>query len=139
MSYDTTLPFFAYGMFIHGELGWLRIRDYVARADCSATVRGELLERDGLVILDASGAGRAPGMILHFLPNVADAAYLGIDELEPRHQYSWRVVEAVAPAPEATMLVNALIGKSPRKGSKNLEGPWSGRTDPLFYRRAGNG
>jgi hypothetical protein len=117
-------------MFMHGELGWLRVRDYVVRADHSATVRGELLERDGLVVLDAEGLDRAPGMILHFHRDAARAAYNAIDDLEPHHQYYWKIVEAVAP--ETTTMVNALIGRSPRKGSKPLEGPWSGRTDPFF-------
>lgn len=130
MSYDPALPFFAYGMFMHGELGWLRVRDYVVRVDRSATVRGRLLERDGLVILDAGRSDRAAGMILHFRQDAACDAYLAIDDLEPRHQYSWQLVEAVTP--ETTTMANVLTGRSPRKGSKPLEGPWSGRTDPLF-------
>lgn len=130
MAYDAALPFFAYGMFMPGELGWLRVRDYVARVDPSFTVRGELLERDGLVVLDAEGSARAAGMILLFREHVSADAYRAIDELEPSHQYTWQVVEAKAP--EGTTTVNALLGRSPRKGSKPLEGPWSGRTDPLF-------
>ena len=130
MGYDTSLPFFAYGMFMHGELGWLLVRDFVATVNHSATIHGELLERDGLLVLDPEAPRRAPGMILQFHSNAAKAAYLAIDELEPRHQYSWRVVEAVLG--ENSTKVNALIGRSPRKGSKPLEEPWSGRRDPLF-------
>lgn len=130
MAYDAALPFFAYGMFMPGELGWLRVRDHVATVQASSTIRGELLERDGLVVLDAEGSARAAGMILHFRDDVAGDAYRAIDELEPNHQYTWQVVEAKAP--DATTTVNALVGRSPRKGSTPLEGPWSGRTDPLF-------
>lgn len=129
MGLDASLPFFAYGMFGRGELGWLRVRDFVVRL-ASAIVAGELLERDGLVILDPQGAGQVPGMVAFFDSQLASQAYAAIDELEPEHQYSWTVLEAQVA--EAKTTVNALVGRSPRKGSKPLEGPWSGRTDPLL-------
>lgn len=129
MSLDASLPFFAYGMFRRGELGWLRVRDFVVRL-ASAFVAGELLERDGLVILDPQGAGQVPGMVAFFDSQLASQAYAAIDELEPEHQYLWTVLEAQVA--EAKTTVNALVGRSPRKGSKPLEGPWSGRTDPLL-------
>ncbi len=71
MGFDVDLPFFAYGMFKHGELGWLRIRDFVSRLERSAVVTGELLERDGLVILDVQASDSAPGMVVYFRANLA--------------------------------------------------------------------
>lgn len=130
MDPDCRLPFFTYGLFKRGELGWLCIRDCVERLETTAVVKGKLLERDGLVILDPHGPGSTTGMIVFFHRRLASQAYAAVDELELDHQYSWSVLE-VRHA-QTTSRANALVGKSPRKGSKLLESQWSLHTDPLF-------
>jgi hypothetical protein len=108
---DTSLPFFAYGLFRPGQLAYFQIRDYVIRIDDGEAVRGELLIRDGLPIIDESGRGNMDGAVLHFREDVAIDAYDKIAGLEPDKQYRWteKAVE--------TGRVNILVGISPSKGS----------------------
>jgi hypothetical protein len=122
------LPFFAYGVFKPGQLGYHRISDLVVRAD-AATVSGKLLIRDGLPIIDleaASIAAQATGYLLHFRPDSFQEAYSRIAQLEPDKQYRW------AEVPVADDPANVLVGRSPKKGSVVAEEEWDGARDPLF-------
>jgi hypothetical protein len=84
---DTDLPFFAYGAFRPGELAFLRLKSYrpVTQED---SVRGRLLVRDGLPVLDLRqrSAYEIPGAVLTFVPNTRWNAYMTICELEPQSQ-----------------------------------------------------
>ena len=51
------LPFFAYGLFKPGQLGFLRLRDLVKHSEPDCALQGTLLERDGLPIVDEEGMG----------------------------------------------------------------------------------
>jgi len=120
------LPFFAYGIFRPGQLGFLRIREFVASASPS-TVGGELRIRDGLPIADQSGRGQVKGSRLVFTPDRGRAAYDRIAEIEPDSQYLWGTTVS------GGVECNLLWGRSPKKGSVPLEEPdWDGKTDPLF-------
>jgi len=120
------LPFFAYGLFRPGQLGFLRVRAYVIDAKPSS-VRGDLRIRDGLPIADGSGQGLIHGSVLVFAPGLGLAPYERIVEIEPGSQYVWG--SAFADDTEC----NILWGRSPTKGSIPLEEPdWDGRDDPLF-------
>jgi gamma-glutamylcyclotransferase (GGCT)/AIG2-like uncharacterized protein YtfP len=126
---DRSKPLFAYGFLRPGELAYHQIREHVARAK-PASVNGEALERDGLLILSAEGADEVAGHVLYFKPSQADAAYRAIDDLEPRHLYRW------APGTSAVdgepVDVNMLVAATPRRGSHRLDYDWSSRSDPLF-------
>jgi hypothetical protein len=129
MPGDTTLPFFAYGIFKPGQLGFLLLRERVASIE-AGSIKGDLCERDGLAILDARGADTATGSLLSFVGPGATGAYGNIASIEPEHQYRWAVMDvATAKGPRKA---NVLVGKSPHKGSAPLDREWDGRQDPLF-------
>jgi hypothetical protein len=126
---DFTLPFFSYGLFQPGELGFLGLRDHVA--DCrSAVIAGELLIRDGMPILKVDKGGRrtVPGFLLEFKAGAGPAAYRQIDSLEPQKHYCWSETRL------DKQRVNVLYGRSPGKGSSKHpdESLWRGKDDPLF-------
>lgn len=127
---DPTLPLFVYGMFQPGELAWLRLRAAVDAAEPGWSIRGELLERDGLAILDLDGPGDVNGWLLSFRADATVGAYDSIADLEPEQQYRW--AQATAVRADTEREVNVLAGRSPRSGSTPMEGPWAGRTDPLL-------
>lgn len=120
------LPLFAYGLLRPGELAYFRLKPYVAHKDPSAILKGTLRVRDGLLIADRNGTSSIEGDILHFAPDRQADAYAQISELEPSEQYAW------AEATIQGQVVNVLWGKSPKKGSVELDYKWSGWTDPLF-------
>jgi hypothetical protein len=124
---DITIPFFAYGIFRPGELGFLQIRPLVERCEEPKAIMGSLLLRDGLPIVDSEGHGEVPGASLHFKPHAAHEAYERIAKLEPDHHYRWAVADI------GGRKANYLAGKSPSKGSvyPDFE-PWSGKEDPFF-------
>jgi hypothetical protein len=122
------LPFFAYGIFQPGQLGFLRLKRLVATAE-PASVRGRVLVRDGLPILDAVGPDEVAGYLVSFLQGGADAAYRAINDIEPAHQYRWDETAS------GERRVNVLLGRSPNKGSVPLEegdSKWTGEQDPLL-------
>ena len=122
----SALPFFAYGLFRPGELGFLRLKSFVTSCQ-PAVVSGELLVRDGLPIADPEGKGAVHGYLLHFDSSAGASAYRRIIEIEPDRQYRWgeTVVDGVR--------ANILWGKSPRKGSVLLHAEeWEGKKDPLL-------
>jgi gamma-glutamylcyclotransferase (GGCT)/AIG2-like uncharacterized protein YtfP len=126
---DRSKPFFAYGFLRPGELAYHQIRDHVAQAE-PASVRGEALERDGLLILSVEGTDEIAGHVLHFKPSRADAAYRAVDDLEPRHLYRWTTGTATIDA--EAVEVNMLVAATPHRGSHRLDYDWSSRSDPLF-------
>jgi hypothetical protein len=124
----TDLPFFAYGVFKPGQLGYHRVSDLVVRAE-PATIPGTLRIRDGLPIADLDGASTSQhvaGHLLHFRADSGHEAYSRIAQLEPDKQYRWTEVRA------ADVSANALVGRSPKKGSVLAEEEWDGERDPLF-------
>jgi hypothetical protein len=120
------LPFFAYGIFQPGQLGYYRLRELVqeSRRDCS--MKGSLRIRDGLPLIDPDGADDVAGVILVFKPEEVSEAYKRIGDIEPDKHYRWdqRAAQGIP--------VNVLVGRSPKKGSVEAEKEWDGRNDPLF-------
>ena len=90
---NTLLPMFAYGVFQPGDLGFLRVKEFVVGVD-TATTKGELLIRDGLPLLKTSRDAAVEGAVLRFRPEAAGRAYYRIIELEPDKQYEWQTVTA---------------------------------------------
>jgi hypothetical protein len=120
------LPFFAYGLFRPGQLGFLRLKEFVESAT-SLTIPGELRLRDGLPIADRQGGGAITGSLLQFKTGMGSQAYQRVVDIEPDHQYIWGQTAANG------IVCNVLWGKSPQKGTVPLDEPdWDGRIDPLF-------
>jgi hypothetical protein len=124
---NVLLPFFAYGVFRPGQLAFFQVRQFVDRIVDPATVHGILRVRDGLPILEPDKRCHFSGALLTFQPDHAEEAYNRISAMEPRHQYKWDQVNADG------LTSNALIGRSPKKGSQEWkDGEWNGWNDPLF-------
>jgi hypothetical protein len=124
---DIHIPFFAYGVFRPGQLGFFQLKDLIAEVIESSHVRGTLLLRDGLPIIDPLGGGHVKGAMLRFIRGHEPEAYARISALEPGNHYRWDQVEANG------RQVNALLGRSPKKGSVPFEDEeWDGWSDPLF-------
>jgi len=113
---DTNLPFFAYGIFKKGELAFLSIMDFVEKIDESESVKGQLLLRDGLPILnpylDPITPEKVEGNLIYFKDNHSKEAYGIINDLEPDNQYGWKETKT-----KKNIKCNYLIGKSPTKGT----------------------
>jgi len=124
---DINLPFFAYGVFRKGELGFLSISDLVSRVVEPCSVTGSLLLRDGLPIIDPAGRSNIPGSLISFREGLNGEAYDRIDRLEPHRQYRWEETTTAQ-----SVRCNYLIGRSPHKGSVPADEGWNGRNDPLF-------
>ncbi len=126
---DTRLPFFAYGIFKPGQLGYLRLIDLVAEAKPGCEIKGALLIRDGLPTLDEKPghSGTCTGTMLTFKLDSVEAAYQRVAEIEPDKHYRWGVASIQGTD------VNVLFGRSPKKGSVPCEdSEWDGRNAPLF-------
>ncbi len=120
-------PFFAYGLFRPGQLGFFQLRDLVSKVTDLARVAGSLRLRDGLPIIDSSGHGLVKGALVTFLPERDVEAYNRISAMEPDKHYRWH--EAQVDGKPA----NVLVGRSPKKGSVPCEeDEWNGWNDPLF-------
>jgi hypothetical protein len=124
------LPFFSYGLFRPGQIGFGRLRPFVASPEAGWHVKGSLLVRDGLPVLD-KGNEEVQGVLIRFRDGVEQAAYEIISGIEPDKLYRWETRD-VHKADE-TVKVNLLVGKKPRRGSHPLEeAEWDGRNEPLF-------
>ena len=125
---DTTLPFFAYGIFKPGQLCHSRIQDHVEKF-IPAWVSGMLMERDGIPLLVlCNDDSNVKGFVIHFKLGEERDAYKKIIGIEPDEVYYWgkvRIDDSIA---------NVLLGKKVGRGSSYIEhiNEWDGRNDPFF-------
>lgn len=130
-------PFFAYGLFKPGQLGYHRIKEYVERTR-GGILEGTLLVRDGAPILELGSAGEVGGEILHFQNDIVERAYQAILELEPGNQYQWTTANVTAgggvdDVVGESVRVNILEGRNPQNGTSEIGAKmWDGEDDPLF-------
>lgn len=137
-SYDPELPFFSYGIFQPGQLGYFRIREYVDQIQ-EGTIQGRLWVRDGIPLLDQLERDTVEGSIIWFSSDTPSKAYEEIRGVEPESQYSWDTA-TVTTENDESYNVNVLVGKNPEEGGNflvDLHGDelssWNGRRDdPLF-------
>jgi hypothetical protein len=124
---NTDLPFFAYGIFKPGELGFLRIKEFVDRSPILCTVPGELWVRDGLPIANLRSGRRSDisGYLIHFKAGRGFNAYARIAELEPEYQYRWSMKKPNGEDAYILAGINSEDGGEPY-------GDWDGQNDPLF-------
>jgi len=124
---DNSLPFFAYGLFKPGQLAFFQLRELVSSVTDPAQIRGDLLLRDGLPIIDPAGRNFVKGVLVTFWPERRAEAYSRIAGMEPDKHYRWHE------APVDGTSANVLVGRYPRKGSMPCEDvEWNGWNDPLF-------
>jgi hypothetical protein len=130
---DTSLPFFTYGLFRPGQIGFQKLREDVAGHTAGWSISGRVKERDGLpVLLEARhDSDEAEGTLIEFIPARQKAAYQSIADIEPEELYRWVSFEA-RKGPERRM-ANVLLGRSGDSGSHDIEYlPWDGSRDLLF-------
>ncbi len=127
---DPTLPFFSYGLFRPGQIGYGNIRSYVETSEKGWAARGVLLERDGLPLL-TEGTSEVTGWLIRFMLESAVTAYTAINSIEPERLYRWDTAEIQRE--DVRVQANVLMARSPRKGSSHPEYQiWQGGQDPLF-------
>jgi gamma-glutamylcyclotransferase (GGCT)/AIG2-like uncharacterized protein YtfP len=117
------LPFFAYGVFKPGQLGFHQLADLVS-SHTRASLDGELYIRDGLPLLVLGGESQVHGDVLSFTS--PEDAYARIAAMEPQTQYTWNEVEI------GMLRANVLVGRKPLRGSERADEEWDGSHDPLF-------
>ena len=124
------LPFFSYGLFRPGQIGYGRLQPHVAAYEAGWHVRGILCNRDGLPILD-EGENQVLGTLIRFQDRVEQKAYEIIASIEPDKIYRWEVLD-VQKGKEHER-ANVLVGRTPQRGSHPFDGiEWDGRNEPLF-------
>lgn len=122
------LPFFAYGIFKHGEIAFIKLKPYVKEIKCNISLNAKLHVKDGvpLINIDDSSA-KTYGDIIYFSDISAEEAYKSISELEPTAYYEWQEIQI------DNKSVNVLAGKKINKGTNEVEdGYWDSWSDALF-------
>ena len=125
------LPFFAYGLFKPGQLGFDSLREHVSDVDLGSSVDGALFERDGVPLFsDQSGypSTSVSGALITFTPGQESLAYQKIANIEPEKQYKWEKRQTTG-----GIEANVLVAKSHKNGAHHVErSNWDGREDPLL-------
>jgi hypothetical protein len=121
--------FFAYGIFRKGEIAFPVIERFVEAVE-AATTRGDLLERDGVHLLDPRGLGSVEGDLIRFAFLDVNAAFAAIDALEPGRTYRWETCETFSRLGKENARV--LVARSPTRGTHRAAEPYRSRDDPLF-------
>jgi hypothetical protein len=130
---NTSLPFFSYGLFRPGQIGFRKIRPHVAQCADDCSVPGRVKERDGLpLLLDAQHEwDKVPGTLITFLPEGQEDAYRAIAEIELDNLYRWDTVEVHLAS--GRQQANVLFGRKGDRGSHDIDyGSWDGSKDPMF-------
>jgi hypothetical protein len=128
---DTSLPFFSYGLFRPGQIGFRDIEPFVARHEEHCEISGTLRERDGLPVLHDED-GSVQGAVLWFQQGKEIEAYGVIAGVESAKLYKWE--HRVAKKLTRTHKVNVLLSVKPKRGSHETDTClWDGSTEPLFH------
>lgn len=129
---DTTLPFFAYGIFKPGQLAHSKIRNHV-RDVRNAEINYPMKTRDCVPILidKKSDYHHTKGSIITFRQGQEKTAYEIICKTLLRKLYTWKTIMINEKE------VNVLFGVAPKKGSYPIECPdervnYDGKRDPFF-------
>jgi len=122
---DTSLPFFAYGIFKKGEIAWPRLQTSVSDSKQCRLIGHALKIRNGLAV---AVVGKDLGIMgtAHF--PLGENLYSIVGESEPKSQYKWQEAQI----PEIGK-ANFLLGRYPdRDTSLEYSGDWSSMNDPAF-------
>ena len=131
---DTSLPFFAYGIFKKNQLAYSKIEEYVEGEPQECKVNYEMLIRDGVPILTKKidSKYKASGHLIKFKDDEQDEAYDVISQTESKKLYKWDVIDVKGEK------ANVLLGKYVDKGSSEFEiynskvKNYNGKYDPFF-------
>jgi hypothetical protein len=126
---NINLPFFAYGIFKHGEIGFIKLKPYVNEIKKNLGLQSKLYVKDGVPLINLNDIEATTyGDILFFKNSIdAEEAYKRIGELEPTEYYVWREIKI------DNQSVNVLAGKNVNKGTNEVEdGYWDSWSDTLF-------
>jgi hypothetical protein len=126
----TDLPFFAYGLFKPGQLGFDSLRSHVLQVEASESMEGILYERDGVPLFVEVAEGQSEeveGALITFSPEGTLKAYEAIANIEPERQYKWGVRKT-----RKGITGNVLVAKSTQGANRIDENDWDGRRDPHF-------
>ena len=131
---DTTLPFFAYGIFKPGQLAYSKIKNHVDEHIDDIEINYEMMIRDGVPILidRKSDYHQTKGSLITFKEGRKEKAYGYISETILRKLYEWKTIEIDGNP------INILFGVDPRNGSNYIEDPhervsFNGKNDPFFH------
>jgi hypothetical protein len=132
MPADTSLPFFSYGIFRVGGIGFISIKEYINKVDKNKSATGKLLVRDGIPILDTEEVTASTiGDIFYFTDSDYEKAYGKIVALEPEKYYSWIVQKIDG------INVNLLSGVRAKNGSVVAENSfWDSWNDDALFTTA---
>lgn len=122
------LPFFAYGIFKHGDIAFLRLKPYIQKIKKGISFNAKLHVKDGVPLININdSSAKTYGDIIYFEDNSAEDAYKSIGELEPTSLYEWKEIQI------DNKSVNVLVGRKIDKGTNEFEDAyWNSWTDPLF-------
>jgi len=148
---DRSLPFFSYGIFKPGELGFLQLKDVIDYVVYPCEVAGYLLDRDTLPIyvnsqkngISGKGRERVSGALIYFCPEKREEAYEKISRFEPQEHYEWKTVKLCNKSSDTNILQG--IDEEIEKGTIEVEEKfitendagekvysWDSSTDPYF-------
>lgn len=135
---DTSLPFFAYGIFKPKQLAYSKIKNHVDEEKLiNAEVNYGMKIRDGVpILIDKQRWGHTNGFIITFREGHEEESYNVISKTLLKKLYEWRTIEIDGKP------VNVLFGVDPDKGSNYIEDPedsinFDGKKDPLFSKVLG--
>ena len=130
---DTTLPFFAYGIFKPGQIAYSKIRNHVDETINNIEINYEMKQRDGVPILinKEKDYFQTKGSIITFKEGRSKKAYDIISKTLLRKLYEWETIKI------SGKYVNVLFGVNPDNGSNFIEGHeesinFDGKNDPFF-------
>ena len=129
---DTSLPFFAYGIFKPNQLAYSRISEYVRNA-IPEEINYRMLMRDGVPLIVPPITNKVQhhcqGYLIYFKEDCSNKAYETISNNEPEKLYKWEVIRVGENKANVLMGVNPELGSSPMYEN---EGCYDGKNDPLF-------
>lgn len=110
---NTDLPLFAYGVFKKGELGYLRIKDYICREE-NFDVDYAMGIRDGIPILIENVFKKTDGYLIYFNENDKNEAYRIISNTASSKLYKWKEID------KDGISMNVLMGNNIEKGTSDM-------------------
>lgn len=129
---DTTLPFFAYGIFKPGQLAYSKIRDHV-KETVTTEINYSMKTRDGVpILIDKEWDNYLTiGSIITFKEGKEKTAYDIICKTMLNSLFKWKTIEINGKD------INVLFGVNPENGSYYIEDKeerinYNGKKDPLF-------
>lgn len=130
---DTSLKFFAYGIFKPGQLAYSKIKNHVEEYEENVKINYEMRHRDGVPILidKENNQHKTEGVIINFKEGHEEQAYSAISKTLLRKLYEWNTVKINGND------INILFGVKPYNGSNYIEEPekrvkFDGKKDPFF-------